>query len=575
VDPKKIGVIESCDLQLIPTDDEKPGLPRGCPRCKLRKVEQSLDVMLFKRHSNLSVIVATVDAGYVDFAVNWACSLRRLGIDNYLFHAFDDNVFKALQDMDLPVVKFLSQLSSEYTASANTDAVVYGSVSYQSIMNTRTEFVTKVIQKGYHMLLSDVDIVFLRNPFPFFNSSLDLQGGAHKDTKITGGFVYTRATQNSYKLWTKLVFQHRELFTTIQGGQEFDIHTHTEQELLNKALLASTPEQILWGRVPKQIVADGKRFFIDKETQKGGEWPALVHANYIIGADNKRTRFQNVSLWLIDEHLTCKGFPNNLPGPPSPDEPRITLKILTFSRPLSLALLLDSLSEAHIPSHRQDIPLDIFIDFPEPEVENNLTLASQRSQCIGIAQDFKWKYGEKRVVVRTKHFGLAGQWLNSWFPESASEVAMILEDDNIVSPHFFTWLTEALRHYYSDPHSHDPRLIGIALNNQHMIAGRYPKKPSEFLPDNVALYKYQLPSTWGPVIFGTHWANFLTWYAHHSEEPAFQPVFSNLNTNKWFFWPGEEASLSGALADPVLCRAGTLHSLHQLPWGGGPCGKQS
>jgi len=194
----------------------------------------------------------------------------------------------------------------------------------------------------------------------------------------------------------------------------------------------------------------------------------------------------------------------------------------------------------------QGIRLDIFADFPGPEDDSDATLDSQRILCIKLAHAFKWKYGEKRVVVRTKHFGLAGQWLNSWFPESASEVAMILEDDNIVSPHFFTWLTEALRHYYSDPHSHDPRLIGIALNNQHMIAGRYPKKPSEFLPDNVALYKYQLPSTWGPVIFGTHWANFLAWYSHHSEDPAFQPVFSNLITNDWFLARGGGKSVWSA-----------------------------
>lgn len=229
VDPKKIGNIESCDLRLESTA-VRGG---GCPQCRLVRVEQSLDVMLFKQHTNQSVIVATVDAGYIDFALNWACSLRRLRIDNFLFHAVDDTIFRTLQDLGLPVVKYVSQLSQNYSAGASRDSVVYGSVSYQSIMNTRTEIVTKILQKGYHVLLSDVDIVFLRDPFPFFDPALDIQGGAHKDTKITGGFIYTRSTASSYKLWSRVLAQHRELFVKIQTLSKFDIHSSTEQELLN------------------------------------------------------------------------------------------------------------------------------------------------------------------------------------------------------------------------------------------------------------------------------------------------------------------------------------------------------
>jgi len=86
------------------------------------------------------------------------------------------------------------------------------------------------MQKGYNVLLCDVDIIFLRNPFLFFDYSLDIQGtilfesnslfffcppkesnltfslgGVHKSEKITGGFIFFRATESAKKLWMKVL----------------------------------------------------------------------------------------------------------------------------------------------------------------------------------------------------------------------------------------------------------------------------------------------------------------------------------------------------------------------------------
>lgn len=109
-----------------------------------------------------------------------------------------------------------------------------------------------------------------------------------------------------------------------------------------------------------------------------------------------------------------------------------------------------------------------------------------------------------------------------------------MEDDNVVSPHFYTWLKQALGHYQQDPNQYDPRLVGIAFQNQHMIAGQYPKTPAELLPKGTHLYRYQLLSTWGPVFFANHWSSFVAWYQERSADESFSPLFSNLITNKWF-----------------------------------------
>lgn len=236
VDTRYVGNLDSCEYRIVSLDDH------GCPQCRLEKTPQPLDVMLYKHHTNKDILVATVDAGYIGFALNWACSLKRLGVENFFFHATDDKVFKELVARSMPVVKYLSVLSQEYE-KLQQDAVVYGSVSYQSLMNTRTSFITMIVERGYNVLLSDIDIVYLKNPFLYLDPEFDLQGGAHKTEKITGGFIYTRSTAPSLHIWSKVLKEHDELFLTIQKKKSFGIHSNTEQELLNRSVFTSSSVQ--------------------------------------------------------------------------------------------------------------------------------------------------------------------------------------------------------------------------------------------------------------------------------------------------------------------------------------------
>ncbi len=100
--------------------------------------------------------------------------------------------------------------------------------------------------------------------------------------------------------------------------------------------MAAQPGSISWKPIPETVLADGKRFYIDKITQKNGEWPAGIHNNYIIGAESKRQRFQNVSLWYLDEKMKCVPFPSYLPPCPVSQgytEPSFVIKVITYNRP--------------------------------------------------------------------------------------------------------------------------------------------------------------------------------------------------------------------------------------------------
>lgn len=54
--------------------------------------------------------------------MNWRCSLRRVGVTNYLFHATDRAMYETLVALGEPVFYYESNLALEYKAKTGVDA---------------------------------------------------------------------------------------------------------------------------------------------------------------------------------------------------------------------------------------------------------------------------------------------------------------------------------------------------------------------------------------------------------------------------------------------------------------------
>lgn len=140
------------------------------------------------------------------------------------------------------------------------------------------------------------------------------------------------------------------------------------------------------------------RFFIDHLTQKNGEWPAAIHNNYIIGADNKRERFQNTSLWFVRDDLSCRPFPGYQHPPPT-GAFSLKIVVLAFNRPKALLRLLESLTAADY--HGDRVALEIFVDFPDADsAKEDPDLAMNRSKVVKMSEMFVWAHGRKVVQER-------------------------------------------------------------------------------------------------------------------------------------------------------------------------------
>ena len=113
------------------------------------------------------VIVSFVNAHYMDFCRNWVRHLRAAGNRHFLVGALDDQAYTQLRAANVP--------SFDMAASLTTRDFGWGSKVFKQAQQKKIAMFLAVLQMGYSALLSDIDVMYLRDPFAFFRSVPDAQ----------------------------------------------------------------------------------------------------------------------------------------------------------------------------------------------------------------------------------------------------------------------------------------------------------------------------------------------------------------------------------------------------------------
>jgi hypothetical protein len=256
--------------------------------------------------------------------------------------------------------------------------------------------------------------------------------------------------------------------------------------------------------------------------------------------------YETWGLWLIEDSdpfgKACKPIPSKwlIEEKFKPvSKSTVHIRVLGYNRHKSIARLLDSLNAA---------------DYGKDKVNIHVSIdeGSEGQQSLKIAQQFKWKHGEKTVLQRKERGHIVGQWTNAWegIPNSREDVLVVFEDDLVVSKYWYQFLKRALKKYRSE--SFDPRAMGIGLEVPSTVIGETrtyrccgKRKPSIALKESEALmYKYQLPGTWGTALFPEHWTEFVKWYQQNEPDLSYQPCVHNFRTNDW--WQNKPDSIFSA-----------------------------
>ncbi|XP_017971893.1 PREDICTED: arabinosyltransferase RRA2 [Theobroma cacao] len=132
--------------------------------------DESVNPRLAKFLENVAVqrelIVALANWNVKDSLEIWFTSIERVGIHNYLVVALDDKIAEFCESNDVPVYKRDPDEGIDSIGRAGTNHAVSG---------LKFRILREFLQLGYNVLLSDVDIVYLQNPFNYLYRDSDVE----------------------------------------------------------------------------------------------------------------------------------------------------------------------------------------------------------------------------------------------------------------------------------------------------------------------------------------------------------------------------------------------------------------
>mmetsp|Transcript_28333 Transcript_28333/g.81951 ORF Transcript_28333/g.81951 Transcript_28333/m.81951 type:complete len:604 (+) Transcript_28333:171-1982(+) len=262
-----------------------------------------------------TIIVMTCNFGQSELLMNFACSASARGFDlsNVLVFATDTETKEIAEGLGLAV--FYDEKNSKKIPS--DAARRYGDQRFVAMMFAKVVCVQLISLLGYDLLFQDVDVVWYKDPLPFFHdktspiSHFDVyfqDDGAHSlryaPFSANSGFYYARNNDRT-----------RYLFTSLLYAQDIIRRTESHQQ----ALIALLNEHSsLFGLKVKVLNRDENDFpggwhyhhsgmsSMMRDMVNGEANPFIFHMSWTNNKMNKIKFFQQMGDWHVNENCIAK-----------------------------------------------------------------------------------------------------------------------------------------------------------------------------------------------------------------------------------------------------------------------------
>eukprot|EP00980_Cylindrotheca_fusiformis_P015152 scaffold4183_cov137-Cylindrotheca_fusiformis.AAC.15 len=284
----------------------------------LPEILEQLRPMLRKiKNNSNAVIVMVCNFGQSELLMNFVCNSRAKGLDT-------SNVIVFCTDRETQVLAEHLQLTTFFNNWGGMPieaAREFGDDDFGRMMAAKVYCVHLVSQLGYDVLFQDVDVIWYKNPLPWFcNSSSPYRDfdmifqddGNHAlyyaPYSANTGFYFVRHSERTVYFLNCLLMAGDLIMSTHS-------HQHTLTTLLSehasmyglkiKVLERNTPE------FPGGYSFHRKQEFM-KDLLQGRIKAYIFHMSWTLNKENKIFYFQQMGEWFLREH--CIGLPPSAIG---------------------------------------------------------------------------------------------------------------------------------------------------------------------------------------------------------------------------------------------------------------------
>lgn len=254
-----------------------------------------------------AVVALALTQGDLDLLVNFACSLRRAGMDpgtaNIVVFGGDEEVVSVAKSLGFHA--FTHAVVKEVPAK---HAAYYGDAIFLDVMWLKTLAAWVVSRCGYDVLFQDVDVVWFQDPLSFFldpaqsppeTDGFFMDDGARSERfspyPANSGFFFLRHNPRTQHMLQSMLFLQD---LVIQWGSHQSVFIQTlEAHLLRHGLTV----QIL----SKDLFPGGYIFHHEKDklddVREGRLRPFMFHMNWTAFKKEKLENFAAAGMWYNDQ----------------------------------------------------------------------------------------------------------------------------------------------------------------------------------------------------------------------------------------------------------------------------------
>ncbi|KAL3614119.1 Arabinosyltransferase rra2 [Castilleja foliolosa] len=136
-------------------------------------VNPKLSKILEKLAVNRELIVTLANSNVKPMLEVWFTNIKRVGIPNYLVYALDDEITTFCESNNVPFYKRDPNEAKRET-DKNFESIAKTGGNH-AVSGLKFRILREFLQMGYSVLLSDVDIVYLQNPFEHLYRDSDVE----------------------------------------------------------------------------------------------------------------------------------------------------------------------------------------------------------------------------------------------------------------------------------------------------------------------------------------------------------------------------------------------------------------
>lgn len=315
-DPVDLNGTYQCGSVSVETIDDFK-IPTHVSEASEKGLPHTLDQLLPHVADEYGLVVLTASTfPYHTLLMNLVCILRTLSVNNLLIAAFDDDTYRFAFVRGLAVFQAVPDMTVN-TSSPETTECAYGSICFRRVTKRKSRTVLNILKKGYHVLWTDVDVVWMKNPIAELINSygagvLAVQGNAptrsepaNGSLRINSGFYLARSDNKTIDAFESIT-RHANVSNKSEQPSFYVVLCGAKGEFRVGDTACVEPATGLRTEfLPMRQYANGA--FLNS-TNVADTNLVILHNNWVKGLERKVARLRKRRLWFIADadEMSCR-----------------------------------------------------------------------------------------------------------------------------------------------------------------------------------------------------------------------------------------------------------------------------